>query len=57
MNAHMAPDIEAVYLMASDKYQLISSHFVKEIAKLGGDVHHFVSDQVWQKLKQKNGTL
>ena len=43
MNAKMAPDIETVCLMASDKYHFIASSLVKEIAKLGGDVTQFVS--------------
>ncbi|MCX8134356.1 MAG: pantetheine-phosphate adenylyltransferase [Roseococcus sp.] len=38
MNARLAPDIEAVYLMASERNHFISSRFVKEIAQLGGDI-------------------
>lgn len=53
MNQHLAPDIETVFLMASDKYQLISSRFVKEIAALGGDVSHFVPDLVQRELEKK----
>ena len=36
MNAQIAPDIETVCLMASDKHQFIASSLVKEIAKLDG---------------------
>jgi len=50
MNAHIAPDIETVCLMASDKHQFIASRFVKEIGRLGGDVDHFVSSRVKQEL-------
>lgn len=46
MNARLNPDIETVFLMASDRYQFISSRFVKEIGALGGDVSHFVSPRV-----------
>ncbi|MFN3448066.1 MAG: pantetheine-phosphate adenylyltransferase [Roseococcus sp.] len=42
MNARLAPDIEAVYLMASERNHFISSRFVKEIAQLGGDISSFV---------------
>lgn len=42
MNARLDPDIETVYLMASERNHFISSRFVKEIAQLGGDIHSFV---------------
>ncbi len=46
MNARLNPNIETGFLMASDRYQFISSRFVKEIGALGGDVTHFVSPRV-----------
>jgi pantetheine-phosphate adenylyltransferase len=46
MNARLNPNVETVFLMASDRYQFISSRFVKEIGALGGDVRHFVSPRV-----------
>lgn len=42
MNARMGPDIETVFLMASERHQFISSRFVKDIALLGGDISSFV---------------
>lgn len=53
MNAKLAPDIETVFLMASDKWQFISSSFIKEIASLGGNVADFVTPQVFEKLLKK----
>jgi pantetheine-phosphate adenylyltransferase len=50
MNSRLNPDIEYVYLMASDRFQFISSRFVKEIGALGGDVSHFVSPRVAARL-------
>jgi pantetheine-phosphate adenylyltransferase len=50
MNARLNPQIETVFLMASDRYQFISSRFVKEIGALGGDVSHFVSPRVAVRL-------
>src|SRR5437016_2918256 len=50
LNARLNPVIETVFLMASDRYQFISSRFVKEIGSLGGDVSHFVSPRVAQRL-------
>jgi pantetheine-phosphate adenylyltransferase len=55
MNARLNPRIETVFLMASDRYQFISSRFVKEIGQLGGDVSHFVSPRVTEHLLHKFG--
>ena len=55
MNYALAPDVETVFLMASGQWQFVSSSFVKEIARLGGDVSEFLtpatSDQLLRKLK------
>ena len=53
MNNRLNPKVETVFLMANDKYQFISSRFVKEIGQLGGDVSHFVSPRVAQRLAQR----
>ncbi|GGC41921.1 phosphopantetheine adenylyltransferase [Siccirubricoccus deserti] len=42
MNRRLDPKIETVFLMASETNQFISSRFVKEIARLGGDIASFV---------------
>ncbi|MFZ4409345.1 MAG: pantetheine-phosphate adenylyltransferase [Paracraurococcus sp.] len=42
MNRRLDHEIETVFLMASETNQFISSRFVKEIARLGGDVSSFV---------------
>src|SRR5947209_7751857 len=58
MNNRLNSNIETVFLMANDRYQFISSRFVKEIGQLGGDVSHFVSPRVVARLKarfQQNG--
>jgi len=53
MNAKLAPDIETVFLMSSERQQFISSRFVKEIGQLGGDISPFVSPQVVKRLQNK----
>jgi pantetheine-phosphate adenylyltransferase len=53
MNARLNPKIETIFLMATDRYQFISSRFVKDIAMLGGDVSHFVSPRVAARLAQR----
>jgi pantetheine-phosphate adenylyltransferase len=42
MNYRLDPNVETVFLMASERHQFISSRFVKEIAQLGGDISSFV---------------
>ncbi len=53
MNAKLAPDIETVFLVASDKWQFVSSSFIKEICSLGGDISEFVTPAVLNKLLKK----
>lgn len=51
MNARMKPDIETVFLTASENTHFISSRFVKQIARLGGDISTFVSPNVAAQLR------
>lgn len=54
MNGRLEPSLETVFLMATDKSQFISSRFIKEISKLGGDISPFVSPYVHKKLIQQH---
>jgi pantetheine-phosphate adenylyltransferase len=53
MNARLNPAIETVFLMASERQQFISSRFVKEIGRLGGEIGGFVSASVAERLKER----
>lgn len=53
MNARLDPDIDTVFLMAADKWQFVSSSFVKEIYEHGGDVSEVVTPAVQARLKAK----
>ncbi len=55
MNSYLNDDIETMFLMAQDKHQFISSRFVKEIGRLGGDITHFVTPNVAKEMKKKFG--
>ncbi|TVR84413.1 MAG: pantetheine-phosphate adenylyltransferase [Rhodospirillales bacterium] len=55
MNARLNDDIETVFLMASERQQFIASRFVKEIARLGGDISSFVPEQVRDRTLQRLG--
>ena len=57
MNRSLMPDVETVFLTPSDKYQFISSTFVREIAMLGGEVDKFVSPGVGERLAEKVRSL
>ena len=54
MNRKLNNKIETIFLMSSDKNSFISSNFVKEVHKLGGDVSNFVSDHTIKFLDLKN---
>jgi pantetheine-phosphate adenylyltransferase len=57
MNSRLKPDIETVFLTASEDTHFISSRFVKQIARLGGDVSSFVSPNVAQHLRAHFASL
>ena len=46
MNRKLRPQVETVFLLPSADLQCISSTLVREISKLGGDVHSMVSPAV-----------
>lgn len=52
MNYTLAPEVETVFLMASGQWQFVSSSFVKEIARLGGDVSEFLTPATAKKLNK-----
>jgi pantetheine-phosphate adenylyltransferase len=50
MNNKLAPNIQTFFIPASEKGHFISSRFVKELARLRGDLSKFVSKDVEKKL-------
>ena len=53
MNSMLNEEIETIFLPASMGLQLVSSKFVKEVTRLGGDTGYFLSDRVKDKLAAK----
>lgn len=53
MNYRMAPDVETVFLMASERHQFIASRLVKEVAKMGGDFTSFVPPLTYERVLAK----
>jgi pantetheine-phosphate adenylyltransferase len=54
MNKKLNSKIETMFLMSDVENQIISSKFVKEIAKLGGNIDRFVTKYAVKMLKNKN---
>ena len=54
MNYQLNPNVDTIFLMSSEKYSFISSNFIKEVHKLGGDVSRFVSKNTINILNTKN---
>ena len=53
MNRQLNKKIETVFLMSDPDKQVISSRFVKEIAKLNGKIDNFVTKSVKKAIKIK----
>ena len=51
MNRHLEPNVETIFVMPNEAYSYTSSSLVKQIAKLGGDIGHFVPANVAAALK------
>lgn len=50
MNRRLQPDLETVFLMASEAYSFVSSRMVKEVFALGGDVSGLVPSTTLERL-------
>lgn len=50
MNARLAPEIETVFLMSDAGWQFVSSSFIKEIARYGGNIEEFVTKSTYEKI-------
>jgi pantetheine-phosphate adenylyltransferase len=53
MNRKLNNNIETLFLMSDVENQIISSKFVKEIVKLGGDIKKFTTKSTIRSLKEK----
>lgn len=53
MNTKLAPELETVFLTASESTHFVSSRFVKQIMKLGGNVTEWVTPAVADAMRSK----
>ncbi len=55
MNQHLYPELETVFIMASQKYLYVSSSRLKELARFGRSVDEFVPSIAAKMLHEKLG--
>jgi pantetheine-phosphate adenylyltransferase len=55
MNRHLQPEIETLFVMPNEQFSYTSSSLVKQVAKYGGDVGHFVPPNVAAGLRKAYG--
>ena len=57
MNRNLNEQVETLFMMPRASYSFLSSHLVKEIATLGGDVSAFVTPEVRAALSERLGQV
>lgn len=53
MNHNLNPEVETLYIPTDQKFLLLKSSAIKELAKLGGDISGMVPDNVRSALEKK----
>jgi len=53
VNRHLTPEIETIFIAASEDYTFLSSSIVREVAGLDGDVSAFVDPRVLRAFADK----
>ncbi len=51
MNRHLEPQLETIFVMPNEQFSYTSSSLVKQVARLGGQVGHFVPPNVAEALQ------
>jgi len=52
MNRHLQPMIETIFVMPNEQFSYTSSSLVKQVARFGGQVGHFVPPNVAEALRK-----
>ena len=55
MNNVLAPSLETVFMMTEKSHFFVSSHLVREVASLGGDITPLVPEAVSRALRERLG--
>ncbi|MCC6414725.1 MAG: pantetheine-phosphate adenylyltransferase [Opitutaceae bacterium] len=54
MNRHLNPELETLFVMPNEQFSYTSSTLVKQVARYGGDISHFVPPIVATALRHAN---
>jgi len=52
MNRHLKPEIETLFVMPNEQFSYTSSTLVRQVARYGGDISHFVPANVAAALRE-----
>lgn len=55
VNKQLAPDVETMFLMSSEKYSYLSSSIIRELASYGASVEGLVPPGVARRLRERYG--
>lgn len=53
LNRKLDSSLETVFLMSSEEYSYLTSSMVKEVASVGGPLHHFLHPEVAERLQAR----
>ncbi|MCI7404526.1 pantetheine-phosphate adenylyltransferase [Pyramidobacter sp.] len=53
MNRQLAPEIETLFIVTDAKYSFLSSHTIKDVFQLGGEVRNLVPPYVYRRLVER----
>lgn len=53
MNRQMEPEMETLFIVTDSKYSFLSSHMIKDVFKLGGQVRNLIPPYVYNCLLDK----
>lgn len=54
VNRHLAPEVETIFIAASQEFTFLSSSVVREIAKMHGDVSDFVHPVILEGFEKRH---
>ena len=53
MNKKLAPDVETLFMVTSDKYSFLSSSIVRELASYNGSLEGLVPEMLESEIRRK----
>ena len=55
-NRFMLPEFEPLFLMPGEKYMVLSSSIIRDVARHGGDISHYVTQKTCDYIKELYGS-